>query len=46
MNPNKEEIEKAQADAAQFADEDAKKKERIEAVNRLDAMTYQIEKFL
>lgn len=41
-----EEIEKAQADAAQFADEDAKKKERIEAVNRLDAMTYQIEKFL
>jgi molecular chaperone DnaK len=41
-----EEIEKAQADAAQFADEDTKKKERIEAINRLDAMTYQIEKFL
>lgn len=41
-----EEIEKAQAEASQFAEEDAKKKERVETVNRLDAMTYQIEKFL
>jgi len=41
-----EEIEKAQAEAQQFADEDKKKKEMIEVSNRLDAMGYQVEKFL
>ncbi len=41
-----EEIEKAQAEAQQFADEDKRKKERIETTNRMDAMGYQIEKFL
>lgn len=41
-----EEIEKAQAEAQQFADEDKKKKENIEVSNRMDAMGYQVEKFL
>lgn len=41
-----EEIAKAQAEAQQFADEDKKKKERVETINRMDAMGYQIEKFL
>ncbi|MBP6256461.1 Hsp70 family protein, partial [Patescibacteria group bacterium] len=41
-----EEIEKAQAEAAQFADEDKKKKEIIEVKNRCDAMAHQVEKFL
>lgn len=41
-----EEIEKAQAEAQQFAEEDKKKKEGIEVRNRLDAMGYQVEKFL
>ncbi len=41
-----EEIEKAQAEAAQFAEEDKRKKERVETTNRMDAMGYQIEKFL
>lgn len=37
-NLSEEEIEKAQAEAQQFAEEDKKKKERIETKNRLDAM--------
>ncbi len=41
-----EEIEKAQAEAAKFAEEDKRKKERVETTNRMDAMWYQIEKFL
>lgn len=41
-----EEIEKAQAEAQQFAEEDKKKKELIEVRNRMDAMGYQVEKFL
>jgi len=41
-----EEVEKAQAEAQQFAEDDKIKKERIETKNRLDAMGYQIEKFL
>lgn len=41
-----EEIEKAQAEAAQFAEEDKKKKELIEVKNRCDAMAHQVEKFL
>jgi molecular chaperone DnaK len=43
---SEEEIEKAQAEAAQFADEDKKKKEIIEVKNRCDAMAHQVEKFL
>lgn len=46
INLSDEEIQQAQAEAEQFAEEDKKKKERIEAKNRLDAMSYQIEKFL
>lgn len=41
-----EEIEKAQAEAQNFAEEDKKKKELIETKNRMDAMGYQVEKFL
>jgi len=41
-----EEIEKAQEEAQKFAEEDKKKKEAVEVRNRLDAMTYQTEKFL
>lgn len=41
-----EEIEKAQQEAQNFAEEDKKKKELIETKNRLDAMGYQVEKFL
>ncbi len=41
-----EEIEKAQAEAAEFAEEDAKKKELIELKNKADSMGYQITKFL
>lgn len=41
-----EEIEKAQAEAAQFAEEDEKKKEVVELKNKADAMSYQITKFL
>ena len=43
---SEEEIEKAQAEAAQFAEEDKKKKEIIEVKNRCDAMAHQVEKFL
>lgn len=43
---SEEEIEKAQAEAQKFAEEDKKKKESIEVKNRLDAMAYQTEKFL
>lgn len=39
-------MERAQAEAQQFAEDDKIKKERIETKNRLDAMGYQIEKFL
>jgi molecular chaperone DnaK len=46
INLSEEEIQKAQAEAEQFAEEDKKKKERVETKNRLDAMSYQIEKFL
>jgi len=41
-----EEIEKAQAEAAQFAEEDEKKKGLVELKNKADAMSYQITKFL
>ena len=41
-----EEIEKAQAEAAQFAEEDEKKKALVELKNKADAMSYQITKFL
>ena len=41
-----DEIEKAQAEAAQFAEEDEKKKELVELKNKADAMGYQITKFL
>lgn len=41
-----EEIEKAQAEAAQYADEDKTKKERVESRNKLESMGYQIDKFL
>ena len=41
-----EEIEKAQAEAAEYADEDKQKKERVESRNKLEAMGYQIDKFL
>ncbi len=43
---SEEEIEKAQAEAAQFAEEDKKKKEIVEVKNRCDAMSHQVEKFL
>lgn len=43
---SEEEIEKAQAEAAQFAEEDNKKKEMVEVKNRCDAMSHQVEKFL
>jgi molecular chaperone DnaK len=43
---SEEEIEKAQTEAAQFAEEDKKKKELIEVKNRCDAMAHQVEKFL
>jgi len=43
---SEEEIEKAQTEAAQFAEEDKKKKEIIEVKNRCDAMAHQVEKFL
>lgn len=45
-NLSDEEVEQAQQEAQKFADEDKKRKELIEAKNRLDAMGYQIEKFL
>lgn len=38
-----EEIKKAQAEAEKFADEDKKKKELIEAKNKIETMWYQIE---
>ena len=41
-----EEIEKAQAEAKQFAEDDKKKKEITEVKNKMDAMGWQIEKFL
>lgn len=43
---SEEEVEKAQEEAQKFADEDKKKKEKVETSNKLDAMTYQAEKFL
>lgn len=45
-NLSDEEIERAQAEAAQFAEADKAKKELVETRNRLDAMSYQMEKFL
>lgn len=41
-----DEIEKAQAEAAEFAEEDKKKRELVEVRNKVDAMGYQITKFL
>lgn len=41
-----DEIEKAQAEAAEFAEEDKKKKEMVELRNKADAMWFQITKFL
>ncbi|HET6893243.1 MAG TPA: molecular chaperone DnaK [Pyrinomonadaceae bacterium] len=43
---NKDEIDKMMRDAESHAAEDAKKREEIEARNRLDGLTYQIEKTL
>lgn len=41
-----EEVQKAQEEAQKFAEDDKKKKEGIEIKNRMDAMGYQVEKFL
>ena len=43
---NKDEIDKMMRDAESHASEDAKKREEIEARNRLDGLTYQLEKTL
>jgi len=43
---SKEEIEKMVKDAEQFASEDAKKKEEIEAINQADTLVYATEKSL
>ena len=45
-NMSKEDIDKAVREAEQFAAEDAKKKEEIEARNQADQMVYQTEKTL
>jgi molecular chaperone DnaK len=45
-NLSDEEIEKAQQEAAEFAESDKARKEGVETRNRLDAMSYQMEKFL
>ncbi|MEM6997853.1 MAG: molecular chaperone DnaK [Patescibacteria group bacterium] len=44
-NMSKEDIEKAQKDAEAHADEDAKKREAVEAKNQLDSAIYQAENF-
>ncbi|HTO21065.1 MAG TPA: Hsp70 family protein, partial [Spirochaetia bacterium] len=43
---SKEEIEKMVRQAEQFASDDAKKKEEVEAVNQADTLAYQVEKSL
>jgi molecular chaperone DnaK len=43
---SKDEIDKMMRDAESHASEDAKKREEIEARNRLDGLTYQLEKTL
>jgi molecular chaperone DnaK len=42
-NISDEEITKAKADAEAFAEEDRKKRELVEAKNRMEALVYQIE---
>ncbi|MDE0151241.1 MAG: molecular chaperone DnaK [Bdellovibrionales bacterium] len=42
---NKEEVERLVKEAEQYASEDQKKKERIDVVNRLDNLVYEIDKF-
>ena len=41
----KEEVEKLIRESEQYASTDKKKKERIESANKLDHLTYQVEKF-
>src|SRR5690606_15294395 len=41
---SEQEIEKMVKDAESHADEDKKRREEVEARNRLDAMTYEVEK--
>lgn len=41
-----EEIQQAQADAEQFADDDRKRKEMVESKNKLEALVYQAESML
>ena len=41
---DKSEVERLIKEAEQYADEDQKKKERIDAVNRLDQLVYQVDK--
>jgi len=43
-NLSKEEIEKMQKDAEQFADQDKKRKEEVETINQADTLVYTTEK--
>jgi len=43
---NEEDIEKMQKEAEKFAEEDKKRKEEVETVNKADALTYSTEKVL
>ncbi len=45
-NLNKDEVEKMRRDAEKYAEEDAKKKEKIEAENNAEAVVYQSRKVL
>ncbi len=45
-NLNKDEVEKMRRDAEKYAEEDAKKKEKIEAENNAEAVVYQSKKVL
>lgn len=42
---NKEEVERLIKEAEQYASEDQKKKERIDIINRLDNLVYEVDKF-